>query len=241
MDKNEDRIKKPQILKQEKSNQANIEKTSVTMKKMEQPRTLKIREMKELNFKQIVQKQTTENYHHLLNNSNIIKLMREYSNLYSDNLEKKYNKILKEIIREKVAVIENEINSMRDIFNNAKESKINVDEFVNKESAQTTKKNDKINKGEFKDTFDLSKHSIKDIKLKVETLPKSTTESIIFNTEYANFYLNIDIDKSFEIYKDNISNKSISNKKDSSSLEEFANNFINRIYELDRLIYVRIV
>lgn len=225
--------KKPQILKQEKPIQTPILKTPITMKKKEEPRKIKSTIIKELNYKQVVHKYSAENYQQFFNNSSIVKLMREYSNLYSDNLEKKYNKVLKEIIREKLSYIENEINSMKEIFNKSIDPKINYDELVFKDNSQ--KIENKSNKGEFKDIFD--SNSIKDIKEKIKVLPKDKVESLKFNVEYADFYLNVDIDKSFELFKENISSKNISNDT-KSLLEQFTKNFITRIYELDRLVYV---
>ena len=134
---------------------------------------------------------------------------------------------------------------MKAIFNNKKNTKINFEELSvkdNKENKVNTNINadNKINKNEFKNIFDLNKHSIKEIKEKVKALPKDKLESLKFNIEHSYFYLNVDIDKSFDIFKANILGKKINN--DTKALvEEFVEKFISRIYELDKLIYVQYI
>ena len=71
----------------------------------------------------------------------------------------------------------------------------------------------------------------------IKNLPKEKTESIKFNLEYSYFYLNINIDKSFEIFKKFIFNKNMNNTF-KSFYERYVESFISRIFELDRLIYV---
>jgi len=199
---------------------------------------------KDLLYKEIIQNQKSENYQLLLNNASITKLVSEYSNLYSDSLEKKYSKILKEIIREKVFSIESEIKSMKEIYGKMKNTKINSEKFkINNAYDNVFNKkvlpdeSSKNEKKEFKNIFDLSKNSIKEVKEKIKALPLIKTESLRFNVEYSEFYLNVDVDKSFEIFKENILGKSISSDL-KPALDLYAGRFLVRIYQLDKLIYV---
>lgn len=230
--------------KQPEPKQALPEKAPVVMRKKEEAQKPKQRAegvSKDLPYKEIIKSQTSENYQFLFNNAAIVKLMREYSNLYSDSLEKKYNKILKEIIREKVFSIESEIKSMKEIREKMKNTKINFDEFKLNYNSYNNEQQNKINeKSEFKNIFDLSKNSIKEIKEKIKALPPNKTESLRFNVEYSDFYLNVDIDKSFEIFRENILNKTVTSDL-KATVEEFSEHFLLRIYELDRLIYVILI
>jgi len=216
-------------------------KAPIIMKKKEEqkPKKQHVEEIsKDLYYKEIIETQKIENYQFLLNNAAILKLMREYSNFYSDNLKKKYNKILKEIIREKVFSIESEILSMKEISEKIKNTKINFEDLkfdnFNKNNNNNIKGNEK---SEYKNIFDLSKNSIKEIKEKIKALPLNKTESLRFNIEFSDFYLNVDIDKSYEIFKENIFAKSVPNNM-KAAVEEYAGNFLMRTYELDRFIYV---
>lgn len=214
--------------------QASPPKAPLVMKRKEEvkpkPRVI----VSELTYKEIIQTQATENYKYLFNNAAIVKLMREYSNLYADSLEKKYNKVLKETIREKVLSIETEINAMKQIFEKMKNTKFNNDEFKFDSSSSSVTGNES---NEFKNIFDLRKNSIKAIKEKIKALPQNKTQSLRFNLEYSDFYLNVDVDKSFEIFKENIVSKTISSDL-KAVVEDYIGNFLLRIYELDRLIYV---
>jgi len=192
---------------------------------------------KELNYKKINKSQTQEKYNHLLTNSTILKIIREYSNLYVDNIEKKYAEILKGLIKEKYFELKNEIESMKQNFNNFKENKNFPEKFDFNHNLQINESIKNLEKSEFSYIFDLNKNNIIDVKAKIKELPKEKYESLKFNVEYSDFYLSVDIDKSFEIFKNNLLDLKISYDL-KKLVEEYATNFITRIFELDRLIYV---
>lgn len=196
----------------------------------------------DIDYKEIIQRKTSENIHFLFNNTAVVKLMREYANLYTDKLKKKYNKILKQIIREKVLSIEDEIESMKSLYAKMQNVKIDLKDLkFNNETNSNLNNNNKDNnvktQREFKNIFDLSKNSIKEIKEQIKALPKNKTESLSFNIEHSQFYLNVDIDKSFEIFKENIFAQVIQNNS-KTVIENYATNFLLRVLELDRIIYV---
>jgi hypothetical protein len=234
-------VKSPSVAKQQEQKQTPPPKAPMVMKKKEEqkPKQQQVEEIsKDLSYKEIIETKTSENYQFLLNNAAILKLIREYSNFYSDNLEKKYNKILKEIIHEKVFSIESEIKSMKEISEKIKNTKINLGDLKFDNSNMNKNNNIKGNeKSEYKNIFDLSRNSIIEIKEKIKALPQNKTESLRFNVEFSDFYLNVDIDKSYEIFKEFILAKSVPNDW-KASVEEYAGNFLMRTYELDRFIYV---
>lgn len=97
-----------------------------------------------------------------------------------------------------------------------------------------------LNNSEFRNLFENNKDTIKQIEEKILALPKEKLQAENFNIEYSGFYLNINIDKSFEIFKEKIFPLNTIKSAFKANYEAYIQKFISRIIELDRMIYVSI-
>lgn len=160
--------------------------------------------------------------------------MEQYSNLYSTNLKKKYNQITNQIILENINSIESKISELKNSLENNFENK-DFNSFNREKSQKEAKFNSEI--------FDLGKFSVKKIQENFNNLSQEQKNEIKMQIEHSFFYLNINIDKAFEIFMENFSNKDIAFNNDNNDndilMREYLERFISRIFELDRIIYVK--
>jgi len=171
-----------------------------------------------------------------LKNPRINKIMEQYSNLYSNNLKKKYNQITNEIILENIKSIEDKISQMK---NSLKKIEFSAEENFLQEK-NDIKNTQKIS--EISEIFDLSKFSISKIQENLKNLTPEEKLNLKIQIEHSFFYININIDKAFEIFMEKLDNQKIEIEKNlnlNNLLKEYCHRFVSRILELDRIIYVR--
>ena len=129
---------------------------------------------------------------------------------------------------------------MKENLRNLEESQKNSGNFDFKEN-----ENEKEPQKDFllSDIFDLKKKSLKEIEENLNELSSEMNENdkIKMHLEHSFVYLNINIDKSFEIFLEKIRNGNFleTSKNEISLLEVYLERFISRILELDRIVYVK--
>jgi hypothetical protein len=164
--------------------------------------------------------------------------MDKYSILYTNSLKRKYNQITNEIILENIKSIEEKISEMKISFEILEKNVNAVDNKYEKQIFSQPTLINTNNHQKFSHIFDSSKFSLKKIQENIDNLTKEEKSDLNIHIEHSYFYLNINIDKSFEIFIEEIRNKKIEDNLN-YLIKEYCQRFISRILELDRLIYVR--
>jgi len=164
--------------------------------------------------------------------------MEDYSNLYSNSLKRKYNQITNDIILENIKSIEDKISQMKIDLENLDKNENESYNENNYQNFSLQEENSPKNIQKISEIFDLSKFSLKKIQENINNLTEEEKSNIKIQVEHSYFYLNINVDKSFEIFLEKLSNKKIE-KNLNSLIKEYCKRFISRILELDRITYVR--
>lgn len=159
--------------------------------------------------------------------------MDEYTKLYSTNLKRKYNQITNEIILENIKSIEEKISQMKSSLEEIEKLEKNPSSGK-KNMEKNLAKNPQIS-----EMFDLSKFSLTKIQENFNCLTEEEKNNSKIQIEHSFLYININIDKAFEIFVDFYNKKIDENLNFNLLLKEFTERFVSRIFELDRTIYVK--
>jgi hypothetical protein len=167
------------------------------------------------NIKPQTTKQTTQSQYDIHLHKTFIPFLKDFEKCYNSINKSIYINNMTQMVRNKLDYIEGEINRLNN----------RVDERIGT--------NSHIVSGEVaipKTLFGLT--SIKDTENHIKSLPTNVSNDIKFKLELLNHYANLNIDKAFEYYYENL-------YKTSFEADEFFVNFVRKCFQYDKAEYVK--